>query len=214
MSVSIKKLITVVIMIASCLSTSQLYSEEKQDDQRLLQLAEWMQGSFNSSAQAAQDQDFFNIHLHMKRMWQDQEDSIWLYVEQAADGYLDRPYRQRVYELKQLTDNTFASVVYTFDEPLNHAGAWKKDSPLNELSPESLTIRKGCAVYLEWVETKQVFSGATDTNKCESNLRGASYATSEVVIHKDKVVSWDRGYDADNQQVWGAEKGGYIFIKQ
>jgi hypothetical protein len=27
----------------------------------------------------------------------------------------------------------------------------------------------------------------------------------------DRIVSWDRGFDGDRRQVWGAEKGGYIF---
>ena len=33
----------------------------------------------------------------------------------------------------------------------------------------------------------------------ESLLFGASYATSEVEIFKDKILSWDRGYDSDDK---------------
>jgi hypothetical protein len=44
-------------------------------------------------------------------------------------------------------------------------------------------------------------------------LRGASYATSEVVITDEQLLSWDRGWDANGKQVWGAETGGYIFVK-
>jgi hypothetical protein len=29
-----------------------------------------------------------------------------------------------------------------------------------------------------------------------------------------KIVSWDRGFDASGAQVWGAEKGGYIFLNE
>jgi hypothetical protein len=25
------------------------------------------------------------------------------------------------------------------------------------------------------------------------------------------MISWDRGFDADGNQVWGAEGGGYVF---
>jgi hypothetical protein len=28
------------------------------------------------------------------------------------------------------------------------------------------------------------------------------------------MLSWDRGYNADGKQVWGAEKGGYRFVKK
>jgi CpeT protein len=51
-------------------------------------------------------------------------------------------------------------------------------------------------------------------NNCPSNLRGATYATSEVVVQHDKMISWDRGFDSRDKQVWGAEKGGYIFMKE
>jgi hypothetical protein len=27
------------------------------------------------------------------------------------------------------------------------------------------------------------------------------------------LASWDRGFDSTDNQVWGAEKGGYIFKK-
>jgi len=35
----------------------------------------------------------------------------------------------------------------------------------------------------------------------------------EVVITETQMVSWDRGFDAGGKQVWGAEKGGYVFKK-
>lgn len=44
-------------------------------------------------------------------------------------------------------------------------------------------------------------------------MHGASYARSEVEILEDKVISWDRGFDAEGNYVWGAEKSGYIFNK-
>jgi hypothetical protein len=35
-----------------------------------------------------------------------------------------------------------------------------------------------------------------------------------VTIWPDRLISWDRGWNDKGQQVWGAEKGGYIFVKQ
>ena len=48
----------------------------------------------------------------------------------------------------------------------------------------------------------------------ESTLRGASSATSEVEVHPDRVVSWDRGFDAERKHVWGAEKGYSAVLRQ
>lgn len=39
----------------------------------------------------------------------------------------------------------------------------------------------------------------------------AKYATSQaVVIHPDNIVSWDRGWDIYDKQVWGAVMSGHI----
>ena len=32
-------------------------------------------------------------------------------------------------------------------------------------------------------------------------------------IRADRIVSWDRGFDAEGRQVWGAENGPYVFDK-
>jgi hypothetical protein len=37
-------------------------------------------------------------------------------------------------------------------------------------------------------------------------------ATSEVVVSPGRIESWDRGFDAEGVQVWGAEKGAYVFL--
>ena len=56
--------------------------------------------------------------------------------------------------------------------------------------------------------------GGTRGEGCASNLRGAAYATSEVVIMPGRIESWDRGFDAEGHQVWGAEKGAYVFVRK
>ena len=77
---------------------------------------------------------------------------------------------------------------------------------------DDLEVREGCTVFLTRDEDGS-FSGSTREKECTSTLREASYATSEIVITTDGVASWDRGYDADDQQVWGAVKAGYVFLR-
>ena len=36
---------------------------------------------------------------------------------------------------------------------------------------------------------------------------------SEVFISETTMITWDRAFDEHYQQVWGAEKGGYVFKK-
>ncbi len=178
----------------------------------LLLLKNYMTGSFSSTAQAEADSNFLDIRLEMKPIWPSRTDGFWFYVEQASAANLTQPYRQRVYRLTQENDSTFVSTVYTLPDPLRFAGAWKEPEALNTIKPDSLTEREGCAIILKNYGT-EMFVGSTAGLDCDSDLRGAVYATSIVIISPDQMYSWDRGYNINGNQVWGAETGGYIFKK-
>jgi hypothetical protein len=175
----------------------------------LEELARRLTGSFSSAAQAAADTSYFDIRLHVLPIWPDDRSCRWLYVEQATAAALERPYRQRVYRLTAREDGSLVSEVFELADPARFAGAWRSEAPLSEVSPDSLLPRAGCDVVVRLVD--DVFSGGTEGSGCASSLRGASYATSEVRLFPDHLETWDRGFDAEDKQVWGATQGPYIF---
>lgn len=81
------------------------------------------------------------------------------------------------------------------------------------MSLDSLELKPGCAVILQWSDEKSMYFGSTGNKTCLSDFRGANYTSSEVQITANQVFSWDRGWNNDGKQVWGAEKNGYIFRK-
>lgn len=176
-------------------------------------LARWLTGSFSSAAQAAADTNYFDIRLRVVPAWTDRADGPWLYVEQATVSAQDKPYRQRVYRLREGSDGTFTSEVYALPGARRFAGAWRQARPLAELTPDSLLVREGCAVVMRRTADGR-FSGGTVGQGCASDLRGAAYATSEVTVGPDMIESWDRGFAADGSQAWGATGGGYVFIRE
>ena len=176
------------------------------------QLCGFMTGDFSSEIQSQNDTDYYDIRLHMAPLWPDSKDGYWLYVEQAMASQPDKPYRQRFYKVILKDDFTIESMVYTINEPLRFAGAWAKPELLQGINTDSLETRTGCSIMLKKV-APGIYEGSTNGKDCPSNLRGASYATSQVTINSQKMVSWDRGFDKNGKQVWGAEKGGYVFLK-
>ncbi|NWG27864.1 MAG: chromophore lyase CpcT/CpeT [Ignavibacteriaceae bacterium] len=176
-------------------------------------LVDYMVGSFSSKEQSEIDSNYFNIELEMIQIWKDRTDGPWLYIEQAIAESKDKPYRQRVYQLRKRADGKIESLVYTIPDPLRFAGDFKKEFPLLRLTPDSLILKEGCEVVLFQTDEGH-FEGSTIDRNCPSDLRGASYATSKVIIYKDKMISWDRGFDENGNQVWGATTGGYIFKKK
>ncbi|MDX2116430.1 MAG: chromophore lyase CpcT/CpeT [Planctomycetota bacterium] len=181
----------------------------------LVVLTRWMEGSFSSAEQAAAEPEHFrDVRLHMARVWPEREDGVWLYVEQAMASAEARPYRQRMYRLSRgARRGTLESRVYELPgDPLVYAGAWKNAAVLGALEAGRLLPREGCTITLR--REGEMFTGSTDGRACASTLRGAAYATSEVTITEDALTSWDRGFDAESKQVWGAERGPYVFVKE
>lgn len=197
-----------VLFLASCHHTPRQNTTKDLD--KLITL---MTGSFSSIKQSQTDESYYDIHLNMAPIWPDNANGRWLYVEQAVSTYLNKPYRQRIYHVTALADGQFASAVYELPQPQDYIGAYKDTERFTSLKPGDLNARQGCTVFLNKT-AKGKFSGSTDTNKCLSSLRGATYATSIVEIDQDKITSWDRGFDKDDQHVWGAEKGAYVFDRQ
>lgn len=173
----------------------------------------WMSGSFSSAVQAAEDSAYYHITLEMVPIWPELQGEYWLYVEQAVAATKSEPYRQRIYRVSKGPDGVIESAVYLLPEPGDVIGAWKDKSLLDGLSPDGLEIREGCTVFLQRQE-KDRFEGSTRVDECKSSLRGATYATSQVIVSAAGIESWDRGFDADGEQVWGAEKGAYIFLRE
>lgn len=177
-------------------------------------LADWLEGSFSSQAQAQSDPSYFDIRLRMGRIWTDRTDGPWLYVEQARADLLDRPYRQRIYRLSRREDGRLLSAIYTLPEPVSRfAGALDQDAAevFATLNPEQLTLLDGCTVVLTWDATARRFIGGTEGQGCASTREGARYTTSQIELAEGVLVSWDRGFDAEGRQVWGATAGGYRF---
>lgn len=190
---------------------STVQNERRMDNFTFLKLC--MQGNFSSEQQSKNDSDFFDIRLRMVPIWQADQNSFFLYLEQAVSTSTDKPYRQRVYRVEKVDDTTFVSKIYTMNKPERFTGKNSGDEIFSEFTADSLILKDGCEVKLTFNEERQNFLGTTGDRTCPSERSGAAWATSIVSIDEDKMVSWDRGWDNDGKQVWGSVKGGYIFIK-
>ena len=203
-----KQLFTFLIAFAL---TLQLHGQTNRPKAPLLdELVSIMQGSYNSSKQAAADTTYYSISLRMVPIWK--EKGHFLYVEQALSAKQDKPYRVRIYKLGQRGANEFVSEVYTIKNEKDWVGKWKTPEAFNNLNIGDIELKQGCEVVLQRLERNK-FSGKTGEKTCPSELRGASYATSKVTVTPTQILSWDQGFDSNGKQVWGAEKGGYVFDK-
>lgn len=201
---SILLLLTVVII--SCKSTK---TSTDKSVANLNELVTIMQGQYSSEAQSKKDTSYFNISLRMVPIWKNK--GHYLYVEQAMFSKQEKPYRVRIYKVSQRGDE-FVSEIHTLKNEKDWIGKWKTPEAFDALTENDIELKQGCEVVLKRVG-KNKFEGQTGIKTCPSELRGASYATSKVTVTENEILSWDQGFDKNDKQVWGAEKGGYEFVK-
>ncbi|MBX7241805.1 MAG: chromophore lyase CpcT/CpeT [Bacteroidia bacterium] len=178
----------------------------------LFMLKERLIGIFSSEEQSINDPQYFNINVVMRPVWTERRDGYWIYVEQSYAEKPDVPYRQRVYHLFRKDDKTLASQVYDVKKASMLTGEWKKEKPLAHLSPDSLETKSGCIVYIH-KNVNGEFYGSTPGKGCITNYKGANYVTSQVYLDEETFFTWDRGFNFQDKQVWGAYNGGYLFKK-
>lgn len=202
--------LAVAAFAALSISSSCSTETEPQEDKALETLFSLMQGKFTSEAQAEADPAFFNIVLHMAPVWL--ERGRWLYVEQAVAGRETEPYRQRVYHVFRDDTGQLVSDVFTLINEQDFVGAQFAPEVFDTFNADILEHRSGCAVFLEQTGPAE-FTGGTFEDQCPSSLQGATFATSEVIITEAGMETWDRGFNAEGEQVWGSVSGGYIFLR-
>lgn len=198
--------LVIVFFAGACASTRKARA-----DAELARLVDYMTGDFSSQAQSRRDSDYYDIRLHIRPIWPSDKGKHWLYVEQATASAENKPYRQRVY-LVERDGKGFKSIVYTLPNPEKWIGAYKDVSLFESIKPADLSLREGCTVFLE-KKSDGSFAGSSRGEGCESNIRGAKYATSRVTVTARALLSWDQGFNDKGEQVWGATKGGYEFLK-
>ena len=199
-----------LLLILTCLFLLTVYAAAEPTS--LERLAANLTGTFSSADQARGDQNFRDVTLRVAPIWTDLTDGPWLYAEQALTDAPAHPYRQRIYQLTSRADGSFESRVFELPDPIAATGAWKDPARLAKLSPADLATHEGCALILH-AQSDGSFKGGTVGKGCANILRGASYVTTETTITAQVTITWERGYNASDTQVWGSIHGGYVFKK-
>lgn len=182
---------------------------------RVEEVAALLTGTFDSSAQSGSDPEGYRavrlvaVRVPASRLG---AGAPVLYVEQALLESPDRPYRQRFYRIEETADGGVVSRVFEPKEPIAVSGKWRDPSDLALYGAGDVMERLGCAVRL--MRTDDGWRGSTEGKGCPSALAGARWATSEVTLRPGRMESWDRGYDVNGRQVWGARNGPYVFERR
>lgn len=181
----------------------------------VLTLARWMAADFSNQQQAFDNPPLFaHIRVCMRPLPNELLAGVGLYLEQAYDFQLNRPYRARVMKLLPQDDHILIEN-YTVRDEESLYGAARDLSRLPELTRDRIEKMSGCNMIVRW--TGQGFKGGVEPGQACMVVRQGktTYLDSEFEIDADKFISWDRGRDpATHEHVWGSQFGPFHFKRR
>lgn len=133
----------------------------------------------------------------------------FLYQEQAIALTPEQPYRQRFLRIApHPTSQSVESMAWKPPELASWVGLCQKPLAQRQVRLADLGSPL-CQIYLKPAGDR--FVGTTPPEGCPTNFRGATRSTNRIVLEANRMETWDRGYDAAGQQVWGAQDESYRF---
>jgi CpeT protein len=170
-------------------------------------------GVMDTSAQASTNPNAPNVRMTTCKITlsgvESETNSVYLYQEQALNSKLKEPYRQRFLEIKAGEDeDQVESIAFRVMQPQRWIGFCDRPSAQRQVTLEDLG-EAVCSVSLRPLMT--IYIGETPPEGCPTNIRGAVRITNTVILHSQGMDTYDRGFDAQGNQVWGAETEGYQF---
>ena len=139
----------------------------------------------------------------------DRPERVYLYQEQSLKKSLDSPYRQRFLQIEAGEEKD--TVISQSYKPIN-SQKWIGlcDRPERQRVVNSQEMSQPvCSVLLK--PKVSIYVGTTPPEGCPTKVRGAVKITNMIILHDRGMDTWDRGFDAEGNQVWGAKNESYQF---
>ncbi|MDW8200002.1 MAG: chromophore lyase CpcT/CpeT [Cyanobacteriota bacterium SKYGB_h_bin112] len=193
---------------------AHVHANEVQPSPLVQAVANRLVGVMDTSAQAARNPNFPAIRLvtclvTVRDATANQTSVLYLYQEQGAIQRPGQPYRQRFLQLSPTLDGeAVRSLAYKPVQLATWVGFCDRPQADRVVTKADLG-NPVCVVILKPVGND--YLGTTPVDGCPANYRGAVRITNRIRLHSDGMDTWDRGFDRNGNQVWGAETESYQF---
>lgn len=175
--------------------------------------ADLLNGVFDSSSQAIDDSSYLDVTVRhcavaVTDLPADKRSGRFLALRQSVSTEAN-PYRVRI--LRIFAGSTADSVrvsSYATTTDVNLAELCFKPEAERTVSFKQLSEEK-CTTESQYRDGQ--FVGGTTGDGCPSSRAGAVRMTSELTLSGQGMTTWDRGWNAAGQVVWGPETGPYRF---
>ncbi len=178
-------------------------------------LARWMCADFSNQEQAFENPPFYaHIRVCIRPLPLAVFPEPSLFLEQAYDFMLNRPYRLRVLKLN-VVEERIELENYKVKEEETFLGASRDLEKLKKLTPDHIELMQGCDMFVDW--TGNSFKGTVKPGKnCRVVRNGKeTYLENSFEVDEHQLISLDRGLDLEtNELVWGSVAGAFQFVRR
>ncbi|WP_124975757.1 chromophore lyase CpcT/CpeT [Aphanothece sacrum] len=181
----------------------------------LTTLVRWMSADFSNQEQAFANPPFYaHIRVCMRPLPISIFPEFSLFLEQAYDYMLNRPYRLRVLKFKIVDEQIELENYKLKEEQEAFFGASRDIERLKQLTPDHLEKMPGCDMIVSW--TGKSFKGIVKPGKNCIVVRNGkeTYLDNSFEIDEHQLISFDRGLDRETDElVWGSIAGPFHFVR-
>ncbi|MEO1591385.1 MAG: chromophore lyase CpcT/CpeT [Cyanobacteria bacterium J06632_22] len=172
-------------------------------------VAHHLTGIMETTAQAEVNPNFVAVRMTTcpVEVIPAESDTVYLYQEQALVEALTEPYRQRFLRIALSDDEQRIE-----SRTLKPVAAEPLIGLCNQTLPQMNVADLGTPVCTVALRPSALgYVGSTPEEGCPVSVRGATYLTNVIVLHAHGMDTWDRGFNADGIQVWGAQAEPYRY---
>ncbi|HBC40533.1 MAG TPA: chorismate-binding protein [Pseudanabaena sp.] len=180
-------------------------------------LSQWLAGDHSNWDQAIENPPFFaHIRVGVRALPNPiTEDGVWLYLEQAYDYEINRPYRTAILHVTYANDR-IEIINYRLKSAEAFFGASRNRDRLASIDADAIDQLHGCTQWVHRADDK-TFKGAVEPGKnCCLNRKGVNtYLTIDFEVTENRYSSLDRGYSVETDElIWGSVAGAFEFSKK
>lgn len=208
-----KLLVAVFGLLCSCLVLAGPAPQATPLKPGMEPLLSWFNGAFTSREQASYDSRFTSAELRLMEIWPGYQGYRWVYAEQYLSMRSVRPFRQRIYRFSPAPDGRILMAELTMPRATDFAGAWHDPALLDSLTPQQLSLRHGCEIWLTRTPSGE-YAGHTRVGHCSTDFGGATTLVQHIWIGPDSVRLLDRAYDNAGSPRWGSPGEGYVYLRR
>jgi len=198
-----------LLLLISCSRKKAIPTEVYENN--FEEVSDFISGHFSNKTQSKTDTLFQNMDLHIVPIYMDSDSVKWFYAERCYADNPKKPIEQVIYKLEE-ADSGIKLNTFGLPNKKVYVGAWKNPSMLNNNLSSTLRKKHGCTLFFN-KKGKGEFTASTFGKTCRNLFMGSIYGTTRILIDKDGMQLWERGYDDKDKLIWGPKKNGIQFEK-